>query len=150
MAFPASQLLLAEGLRSAQRTALQIKAYAVKTNALMSAGPVSANVVLTVMSNMKDAIIEWNAIRQLPGIGQYAKDQFNDQALDVVAEFTTMREAAIDVRDWVINTFPVSDPGGFLERVMLESDGSITTRTFSVLLTEPLRTKLDALILTVG
>lgn len=149
MVFPSAQLLLSEGLRDSQHIAIQLKVYAIKTNTVMAAGSVSANVVLNVMSNMKDAIIKWNTVRQLPGMAQYAKDQFNNQNIDIVAEFTTMREAAIEVRDWVIATFPKS-AGGFIERVTLESDGSITTRSFTPIVTAPLRTRLDVLIATIG
>ena len=145
MAFPASTQALSEGLNAATREAGRIKAFSSRAASVMRGGPVSGNQVLQIMSEMSAALALWDRVAALPGIQQYARDQYSDQALDIGVEFTNMRNAAIAVRDWVVANFPVS-AGGYIEKDTLGMDGSISVRQFPPTQTAPLSTLLDTLV----
>ncbi len=148
MVFPASTQILAASLLEAVGLASQAKRYAESIRDLTSAGPVSANQILPILSHMKDVITRWTMIAALPGMAQYAKDQYDDQNINIVGEFAAMKQAAIDVRDWVINNFPSS--GGYIQKDTLEADGAIKVRTFTSADTAGLRVALAAFISTIG
>ncbi len=108
MTFPASQQLLVEGLLQARSRASSIKLVVSRQRTAAQAGPLSRETLIAVMSKLTDAIDLWASVRELPGIAQYAKDQFDDPALDIAAEFTAMEAAAIDLRDWIFTDFPTA------------------------------------------
>jgi hypothetical protein len=91
-----------------------------------------------------DAIDDWNAASALPGIGQYARDQIDDQLINLGAEFTTMVTTAGGVRDWIVANFP-NNVGFLLER-SFDVNGRMVLGTLSSAQTAGLRTELDLLI----
>lgn len=127
----------------AQNESIRIKAFAKDASAGLSAGNVSANAVIQIMTRMKSVIEEWDKVSSLVGIGDYAKSVENDPAYDVAAEFIAMRSAAVAVRDWVINNFPSA--GGFIQKDTLEADGAITVRPFTPVQTVALQGLLNDL-----
>ena len=139
---------LAKAYAGAQNESIAVKTFATQHSTALAAGSTSGNTVQQVMGRMKGAIELWDTASGLPGMVQYAKDQEDDQAYDVVAEFTAMRAAAVVVRDWVINNFPTS-VGGFIEKDTYEADGGITVRSFTSVETAALQSHLDALALTI-
>lgn len=140
---------LAKEYNSAQQEAIRIKAGVTSASAAYKANNQSANSLIALLQQMKSAIEVWDRVAALPGIAQYARDQHDDQAYDVIAEFTAMRAAAVSVRDWVINNFPKS-AGGYIEKDTLEADGAITVRVFTIAQLAPLTTEMDALVATIG
>jgi hypothetical protein len=148
VAFPASQQTLADGLASIKREAVNIKRYSEQVVAFSASNSSSANAVLEALGRLKSTIEAWDAAAAVPGIVQYARDQHDDQALDIVAEYTAMRAAAVTARDWIIGAFPKS--GGFILKDTLTADGGITVRQFSSADLDPLRTHLNALIATIA
>lgn len=150
MAFPASLSTLNDALRTAMRTAASLKTYSISARDQMAAVNVSGNLITdNLLQNFKAAIEQWESAAALPGIGQFAKDQFDDPALDIGAEFTAMVNAAKAVRDWVVANFP-KDAGGKMSYRTLNLDGSISVDAFTPGQTTGLRTQLDAFIATVG
>ena len=135
---------LAKAYTGAQRESIRIKSYATSAAATLAVGNVSANLIQAIMLQMKSSIEVWDAASGLSGMQQWARDQEDDQAYDVVAEFLTMRNSAISVRDWVINNFPTS-AGGFIEKDTYEADGAITVRSFTNVDTAVLQTRLTTL-----
>ena len=131
---------LSKAYQKAQSEAIRVKAFSTSARNALLAGPVSANAVIQIMTNLKSSIEVWDTVSALPGIAQYARDQEDDQTYDVVTEFLVMRTEAITVRDWVITNFPAS--GGFIQKDTLESDGSITVRQFTTVQTVGLQTAL--------
>lgn len=135
---------LAKAYNKAQSESIRVKAFAAQARSALIAGSVSANAVIQIMTNLKSSIEVWDTVSGLPGIGQYAKDQEDDQTYDVVAEFNAMRTEAVAARDWVITNFPAS--GGFIQKDTLELDGAITVRQFTPAQTTGLQTALADLI----
>ena len=136
---------LSKAYQKAQNESIRVKAFATQARNALIAGAVSANAVIQIMTNLKSSIEVWDTVSSLSGIAQYAKDQEDDQAYNVVAEFTTMRTEAVAARDWVITNFPKST-GNFIEKDTLELDGAITVRQFTPAQTTGLQTALADLI----
>jgi len=135
---------LSKGLQKAENESIRAKAFATQARNALLAGNVSANAVIQIMTNIKSSIEVWDSVSSLPGIAQYTRDQYDNQAYDVVAEFLAMRTQAVAVRDWVITNFPSS--GGFIQKDTLEADGAITVRQFTPAQTTGLQIALADLI----
>jgi hypothetical protein len=140
---------LGKAYSKAQSEAIRLKSYASQASASLAAATTSGNAVIQIMTTLKSSIEVFDSVSSLPGIAAYAQDDENDPAYDVVAEFTAMRNAAVSARDWIINNFPVSNPGGFLEKDTVAADGSITVRQFTPGQTAGLQTELTALANTI-
>lgn len=106
MPFPASQQLLVDGLREAQSVAGAIRRRTNELRAVAEAGPLDRITLVRYMGQLTQAIDRWAAIAAVPGIVQYARDQFGDQGLDIAAEFSAMTTAATTMRDWLFAAFP--------------------------------------------
>jgi hypothetical protein len=91
-----------------------------------------------------NAIVQWDAVTGTPGLSQYAKDQFNDQTLDIVVEYQVMRAAAVTLRDWIYNNIPTQGTAVLLQS--LGADGTLTSLTFTVAQTVQFRIEADTLI----
>ena len=139
---------LSKAYSKAQNESIRVKQFATSARNALIAGPVSANAVIQIMTNLKSSIEVWDSVSSLSGIAQYAKDQEDDQTYDVVAEFLAMETEAIAVRDWVITNFPAV--GGFIQKDTLELDGSITVRQFTPAQTTGLQTALADLVFAIG
>lgn len=134
---------LAKAYAQGQQEAIRLKSFATSNSSILAADDVSANLVQQIMLNMKSSIEIFDTVSGTAGMAQYARDQQDDQAYDVVAEFLAMRTAAVVVRDWVINNFPTV--GGFIQKDSYELDGAITVRKFTNVETAALQSHLDAL-----
>jgi hypothetical protein len=88
----------------------------------------------------------WSAT---PGLAQYARDQENDQAYNVVAEYTAMNNAMVSARDSLISMFP-KDGNGFLLYQTLNAQGQIGTRTFTAAQLASVVTLLNNVIATIA
>jgi hypothetical protein len=86
--------------------------------------------VLALAVNMREWRIALAAAAAVPGVVQYAKNEYDDQNYNVAAEFTTMLNAIDAVINGIFTAFPVGSGGEVRERV-LNADGSITMRTFT-------------------
>ena len=138
---------LGKAYQKAQNVSIRVKQFATSARNALIAGNVSANAVIQIMTNLKSTIEVWDSVSALSGIGQFAKDQEDDQAYDVVAEFIAMRTEAVAARDWVITNFPKDNASPFyIIKDILEVDGSITVRVFTPAQTTGLQTSLDDLI----
>ena len=114
MAFPASQQVLADALVAAQRTVLRHKAFMAQVSSVMATNTVSVNQVIQVMQLTKDALAVVDNSAAVSGMAQYAKDQLDNQAIDIIAEFQVMRAALVDVRDW--GNYKFSEVGWWVYR----------------------------------
>lgn len=139
---------LAKAYAAGQQEAIRLQSFATSHNNALAAGNVSANLVQQIMGQMKGSIEIFDVVSATSGMQQYARDQQDDQAYDVVAEFLAMRNASVAVRDWVINNFPTV--GGFIQKDTYETDGSITVRVFTSIETAGLQTVLTTLVGTIG
>jgi len=86
----------------------------------------------------------------VPGLAEYAKTQYDDAALDIAAEYTAMRDAAIALRDWIHTNMPADAGSGAVLLESLNADGSLSPLTVSSAASAGFRTEADAFIATIG
>jgi len=138
---------LSKAYSKAQNESIRVKQFATSARNALVAGTVSANAVIQIMTNLKSSIEVWDSVSALSGIAQFAKDQEDDQAYNVVAEFLAMRTEAVAAVDWVYNNFPKDNNApNYIIKDILETDGAITVRQFTPAQTTGLQTALADLI----
>lgn len=142
MAYPTGMLsFVLEGI---DQRILKVKqqAQALRTDA--AAGAIQSGRILSTHQYLRAERAALTAAASTPGLAQYARDQKNNQTLDVVAEFTAVIAAIDQVVGWIETNFP-KDAGGFLLERTLGADGPLE-RTFTPAQTAGFRTQLDSLI----
>jgi len=149
MAFPASQQLLVQALSKASELALRIKGHAQRVRDDSASGPIPRVNVVALMGALTKSIDAWNSISQLSGIQQYARDQYDDQNLNIGAEFTAMRSAAIVLRDWIFDNYPKAASGAW-ESLSHTNDGAGVALTFTSAQLSQFRTEADAFLATIS
>lgn len=87
------------------------KATASARSAEISGGNVSARVLVNVMDAFVGHSAAISEAVSAPGIEQYARDQHNDQAYDVVAEANAARIAIDAVPAWLLTNLPTNSSG---------------------------------------
>lgn len=146
MAFRTSEHL-ADALQSARSTARALKTYVQGVRNASAAGPISGNVIVEVYLRLVADKARFDAIAAVPGIAQYARDQYDDPGYDIVAEFTAMTSAITSVGTWINGNFP-KDGAGYLLKDQLTASG-VDVRTFTTAALNVFRTQLDSLIATI-
>lgn len=147
MAFPTTSEPLSRALLSVQDAARTLKSHVQSVKDASAAGPISGNVLVELYLRLVAAKASFDAAAAVPGIAAYARDQFGDEGLDVVAEFTAMSSAITACGTWIATNFPAS--GGYILKDQLTASG-VSVRSFSTAQTAGLRTQLDALLGTIA
>jgi hypothetical protein len=147
MAFPASSTQ-ADALDTIRKTAVRLKSHALSAKDALAAGNRSANDIIGLMVMFQEAVRTWDGVSSTPGLVAYAREQFDDPALDIAAEFTAMRNAALAVTAWVQNNFP-KDASGYLLKEQFDDEIGLAVRSFTPAQTLGLRNTIDAFTATI-
>jgi hypothetical protein len=140
----ASNVLPQDALPLMKRRALNVRDYlTVKKTQLQS--DTNADVILGIFFDLQTWRDELTSLKAIPGIAQYARDQENDQAYDVVTEFNTFVSALTDVMANIYTSFP-KDASGYLQEKKLLVDGTYEFRQFTAAQTATLRGLFDVVI----
>jgi hypothetical protein len=137
----------AETLRVVNVRAIQMKQQAQGARDTMAAESVPSKTIIDVFLRLRGDRAAFDAAKAVPGLAAYAREQYDNPALDIVAEFNAMTSAIDNVTNWISTNFP-KDGGGFLLAQTLGANGPVD-RMFTPAQTAGLRTQLDALIATV-
>lgn len=92
---------------------------------------------------------QFNALKVAPGLAQYAKDQENDQAYDVVAEFNAMQTALQSVLTWMETNVPITNRSVAPVADWANEQTIQIANIFTASQTSGLRTEMAALIATI-
>ncbi len=151
MAFPTetTKRSLAFVLTEAQSVALAVKRQAQQISERSTTGNMTAGDILTYQERLKEQADRLDVLKATPGIGQFAKDQFNDILFDIVVEFDAMLLQMQGVLTWIRVNLPVS-ANGFVEERIIELDNTITHRTFSSAQASTFRAELNALVTSIN
>jgi quinol monooxygenase YgiN len=142
MAYPTNAL--SRTLEDLDRRAADVKSYCIRYRDNMAAGNVVATVIIDLAIRLNSDRVSFANAANVTGLAQYAKDQKNNQSLDVIAEFNAMVSAIDGCIGWVTTNFP-KDANGFLLRETWGNNGTVD-RSFTPAQTAGLRTQLDGLI----
>lgn len=146
MAFKASNTLPADAYNSVKGAAAQLKINMQSQVAYMAANGADFGYLQGVYRTLERANNQFNALKATPGLAQFAKDQEDDQAYDVAAEFTAMQTAITSAMAWMVANVPTS---ATLKTIDQWGDESPILDTFTPAQTAGLRTELQAVIGTI-
>lgn len=107
--------------------------------------PCTAALILGTVRDILAARDAMQALAATPGLEAYAREQINNPALNLVAEYNAMIAAINAVRDWVSTNIP-KDGTGYLLIQTISTELVVTDREFSSVSLGGLRTVLDTLI----
>lgn len=144
MALKLQTYVLDTALSTIQQKAKLVRDAAVNVKAQVDAGPVPSDVVVGIMRNLKIQYDIINAAKVVPGLNAYARNEFDDQALDYVAEVNAALAAMATCYNWVNTNFP-KDASGYLLKDKIVN-GEIVNREFTQAQTAGLSTALGTLI----
>lgn len=130
MAFPASQLRLSQVLDQIAGTMSNTRSYALSRRAEMLAGNVGADRIIDVWEHLKATKARLQSLGATPGIAAYAQAQYDDDTLDLAAEFTAVIAAVNGVTANVESTFP-ADGSGWLLAAKFGAGGTLEYRQFT-------------------
>lgn len=95
---------------------------------LIAAGDVKADVIVNLMIGMRRAYDGISAISGTSGLNTHASAAYDNQALDIEAEITSVLSALQSAYNWVDNNFP-KDGNGYLLKEKINS-GVVEQRVF--------------------
>jgi hypothetical protein len=131
-------------LSNIDRRILALKTVLQELRSVAAAGPLASSRLLSLYTTLVTERAELVTAAATPGILQYARDQKDNQTLDVVAEFNALVGLIDDLIAWIGTNFP-KDANGYLLAQTLGPTKPVD-RTFTVAQTAGLRTQLDLLI----
>lgn len=150
MTFPASSLLLSSVIERISDEMRGIKADAQNLRSASAAGPVQATAVVAYLGRLVDARDRMAALASAPGLGDYAKDQYNDPNLDIAAEYSATLAQINATRDWIVANFPKTPTTNELRERTFDANGRAQSVTFSTASMAGLRSVLDSLTVTIA
>lgn len=145
MAYPTGMLSLT--LEDIDRRILRLKASAQQARTAAVTANVAGPRILDLWSLLKGERAELVRVAAIPGLAQFARDQKNNQTLDVVAEFNLVIGAIDGTTAWIQANFP--NTTGFL---LAQTFGASTLsdREFAPAQLTGYVAQLDALIATIN
>ena len=144
MALKLQTYVLDTALKTIQEKAKVVRDQAALIKGQIDAGPVQSDIVVNLMRNLKVAYDVINTAKATPGLNVYARNEFNDPALDYVAEVDAALAAMLTCYSWVNTNFP-KDASGYLLKDKIVN-GAIENRVFAQSATAGLSTALGTLI----
>lgn len=141
---------MAQALANVDRIALAVRAAIQKLRDESAAGPVARKSVLNLLGGLNEALTVMQAAASVQGIAAYATEQKGDPSLDIAAEFVAMRNAVIELRDWINANFPTDSETGAALTHVYDQAGAWTALTFTTQEMSGFRTRADALLAVIG
>lgn len=153
MPFPASNgsipLTLDAAWALARSTAQQVQQQAQQLNAQISAGPVSAQIIVNSCAFFATLNVTLTQCAAVAGLAAYAQTQVGNPGLDVVGAFSSMQAALVAVGSWIMTNFP-KDGSGNLLYVKFNASGVPQYLSLTQAQLAPLATLLTALSATIN
>lgn len=108
----------------------------------------TADEVINIMRSLQTSYDIINGLKSSPGLGQYAKDQFGDAALDIAADLNATLTAVAAAVTWITTSFPKDASGYILKDKIV--NGAIDNRIFTPAQMANLKTQLNAILATLA
>lgn len=150
MAWPASQQTLYNGLLETNRIALTIKNDVMSIRNASVSSDINRRTFINLQRQLTNAISRFNEIKNIPGILQYVRDQYDNPTLDVGTEFNAMVNSATNLRNWIYNNFPIDSGSGAILSETVDLDGNITSLVFTSAQLTSFRVQADIFLGTIS
>lgn len=141
MSFNASSVTLENALRELREVARQEKTNLAAWSSALT-GSVTALWALDVHTNIVNALAFMDARASLTGMSAYAQAQLGSPTYDIAAEYSTMKNALLAVRDWLRSNIP--------SNALTVTNAAIVPATYAPASTASLRSLIDAAALTIA
>lgn len=148
MAWPTS-VTLDLALKNVDKQAVFLKTEFQRIRGLITSRPQIRRGAYSWVRNIQTALDIFDQAAAIPGVVQFVRDEKRDQALNVGAEFTAMRNAAAAVQAEIVNIIPTHNPSGALLLQTGDAQGNLSDLTLTVAEMSSLVPLLDAYIATV-
>lgn len=145
MAINLASLMLEDALTSIVGKLRIVKSQTQTTIARIDAGA-TADEVINIMRGLQTSSDIITTAKAAPGLGQYAKDQFGDAALDIVADVNATLAAMAAAVAWIAANFP-QDVNGYILKDKIVN-GALENRSFTPAQMAGLKTQLNAILAT--
>lgn len=148
MAFPTAKTA-DEAWPEFKRTLSQVKSEAQQIRSASLSGPVGANNIIAYVGQIADQADQMLALAATPGLAEYAQARVGS-AFDIAAEYTSVRNALIGTRDWIVTNFPKAPTTNELKEKTFDANGRVVLNVFSTASLSGFRAQLDILIATIN
>ena len=148
MAFPASTQTQVDALTGIRRVAINLKAQSQSLLAILQSDGATASQLVGYFGNLKSSLDNFITYASVPGLAQYAQNQYDDDTLNIVTEYQAMKEAVENTIEWIATNIP-TDSNGYAAIKLLNVDGTIQDRSFGVAAVAPLASLVSTLIGTI-
>lgn len=143
MAFRASNIVPQQAYQIVKSAAVQLKLNVSAMVAQLASSNASYEFLRDIYRTLSRAHGQFVELSTTAGLEAYAKQQENDPAYDVGAEFVSMQSAIVTTIQWMDANVPtavtVNTPSAW-------GDGAMIATTFTPEQTAPLRTALQAVV----
>lgn len=139
---------LANGLVEYENTKERLKNASQSIMETSAARSILSSRFFSYMRSIKLALNRFNVIKTTPGMAQYAKDQYDDQALSIGAQFTALVAAMETVKAWPLTDYP--DMVGNVPQDGAYVDGELTDRLLTTVELADFRVQVQTLIIALG
>lgn len=140
---------LSESLRAARDRWVALKAMCTQVITRSSQRDVSVQEIFFLLDKLREDLSYFTEVATIPGLGQYAREQYNSPEMNIEADFTDMIAALEDAVTWIVTALPKASPDGqgneYLLIFTLTSNGTRVQRMFTPAQTSGLRTVLTAI-----
>lgn len=141
MAFIASAITAQRALQQIMEVSVQQKIYLSNWNAKL-AGDITAIEAMEIVSNINRVNSLLDTLAATPGITVYAQDQFGNANYDVAAEYLTMKNSFIAIKDWIVSSLPTNS--------VTVTNGQMVGQIFAPASTATLKALVQAAALTIA
>lgn len=145
MAYPASEQIKIDAVRSLDRGAIRLRDTGLTLRAESEAGATEREKFLNYMSALSSYIDRLDVIAGITGIGATIAEQKPNFVGNALTEAQAMRTAAVSLRDWIFTVLETTDFYGDPD-----VNGVRLPLTFSVGQTAQFRTNVDAFVATIS
>jgi hypothetical protein len=143
MAYRADSRLPAKELPKLNDQILSIRNRLIQYIAESASGEIGYEYIHQLYSDIAGVSTSIDNVKNIPGILQYAKDQEDDQAYDVVVEFTALESALDSTKAWLEAGVPLNVT---LRPISEWSTNSRISNTFTIAQTAQLRSRLQSIV----
>lgn len=108
MAFRASNVVPQEAYRLVKSAAVQLKVNLQGFNTRLASSGADYDFLQGIYLTLTRADAQFDSLKATAGLAQYAKDQENDPAYDVAAEFTALQASMAAATAWMVANVPTN------------------------------------------
>lgn len=142
--------MLSSVILQIENAASAAKAQAQSALTRLQSGNVDSVWVMNFLDQVRTIVDQIDRAAAVPGLAAYASANIPNYSGDLSADLNATRSAAAACITWVFNNFPKDSASGYSLALIINADGSRTSRQFTPAQTGGLQAALQNFIATIG